>query len=969
MVSKQRIFDGTLKELILEKKLSQLSFEAALQHYCQKLAQTVDVQRVGVWSLDQSQTSLTSLTEWNAETLTEKSGTILTQAEARTFIAAISRHDLVVCDDALSAPECTELAQRYLPRNHITSLLACPLHRYGQFVGVLCLEHIGPPRTWEEDESEFVACVASLISAVFSMSIHALPAPHAMALNRRARYYAESVSDWYWETDAEYRLQNVIGGDSKSGLDMQALIGLTLWEVQNLAPVANTWPQVQASMERRSDIEAFIVTSIDPSGAHLYGELTGKAVFADDGTFIGYSGIARDATSRIQRDMELRSSETKYLNAAHLANVGSWVWDELEGRITYCSPELELIYGTNTDELIARTVAHKRDDQSDNLHYEKDLSWIHPDDREEYRATVESASRNRTGYDIVTRIIRDDGSVRILHERCEPVFDLMGRFVETTGVLLDITAQEESKNELMRNRAQLSNLMDNIPGAIYRVKNDRNWTIIYKSAGFDALFVPAPDRDSDTPPLNLDLRSMIAESDVRMIDEAVAKAIENDSVFAFEYPVKKSDGSIVWLSERGRPVIAENGDVELEGFLIDVTEKHEAEEALVRAQRLEAIGQLTGGVAHDFNNLLAVILGNLELLRDELSDPDHLEFIQASIGATWRGADLTKNMLSFARRARLQPALLDLNKTVADTQRWISRTLPENIIIHTVTARDLWEIEADRSSSESALLNLILNARDAMPQGGKLIIETSNVVIDHDYAESQNELLEKGRYVVLSVTDTGQGMSKDVMNRIFEPFFTTKIAGAGSGLGLSMIQGFIKQSGGSVHVYSEPGVGTTFKIYFKARDQGVGVRPDQKRSVQETADFAGAKILVAEDEIQVLRIIKRTLEGLGCVVTTAASGDEALHLFEENPDFDLLVTDIVMPGKLMGTHLAKAARAIRSDLPVIFMSGYADEAMVHGNGLRPEDIRLSKPTARSNLIVAVKRALAIAEGSKAKNRE
>jgi CheY-like chemotaxis protein len=269
----------------------------------------------------------------------------------------------------------------------------------------------------------------------------------------------------------------------------------------------------------------------------------------------------------------------------------------------------------------------------------------------------------------------------------------------------------------------------------------------------------------------------------------------------------------------------------------------------------------------------------------------------------------------------------------------------------------LWEIEVDHGSTESLILNLILNARDAMPEGGKLTIETANKTFDADIEVASSETLKRGSYVVLSVTDTGHGIPKDLLDKIFEPFFTTKSQGKGTGLGLSMVHGFIKQSGGTVHVYSEPNVGTTFKIYFKASDHGLSSEPPVEASVAVDLLSKELRILLAEDEIEVAKIFAKTLEKLGCSVIIAVNGDEALTLFQADPTYDLLLTDIVMPGELMGTHLAKAVRAIREDLPVIFMSGYADEALVHGNGLRREDIRLSKPVSRADLIQAVHQAM------------
>ena len=382
---------------------------------------------------------------------------------------------------------------------------------------------------------------------------------------------------------------------------------------------------------------------------------------------------------------------------------------------------------------------------------------------------------------------------------------------------------------------------------------------------------------------------------------------------------------------------------------------------LAAAQRLETIGQLTGGVAHDFNNLLAVILGNLELLQDECGQESIKARLQPCIDATLRGADLTRSMLSYARQAQLEPHPLDLNRLVRETKNWAGRTLPTSIEIETSLLARLWTVEADPGVAESALLNLILNARDAMPAGGKLTIETSNVRIDELYVDNRNEELVAGRYVMVAVSDTGSGIAQESLERIFDPFFTTKSPGKGSGLGLPMVLGFMRQSGGTVQVYSEPGVGSTFKLYFPATAQHEASTDLPKRDT--LPDGRGKRILIAEDEEEVLTVLTAMLGASGYEVTEAKTGDQAKAIFDADPHFDLLLTDIVMPGTLQGTSLARELRAITSSLPVIFMSGYASEATVHGNGLRPEDIRLMKPVMRRDLLDAVARALQSGPGA------
>ena len=391
--------------------------------------------------------------------------------------------------------------------------------------------------------------------------------------------------------------------------------------------------------------------------------------------------------------------------------------------------------------------------------------------------------------------------------------------------------------------------------------------------------------------------------------------------------------------------------------LTDVTEYERQRKESLRIGRMSAIGQLTGGVAHDFNNLLAVIMGNLELMKDAKFDPAHQEMIDAGLAATMRGADLTRNLLAFARQSELEVEILDLNSIVLDAQNWMRRVLPESISVETSLLANAWPVQLDRSSLESALLNLVVNARDAMGGFGNLTIETANLRIDEAYVDSRDEELVVGRYVLLAVSDTGTGISQQNLDRLFEPFFTTKAPGSGSGVGLSMVQGFVKQSGGTVQVYSEVGVGTTFKLYFPAFSGEVpsesGLEPVGLANVE-----SDARILLVEDDVNVRRVLEAILKEARYTVVTANSGDAALEVFHREPGLDLLVTDIVMPGRLQGPGLAKEIRILQPSLPIVFLSGYAAEATVHGNGLQPEDIRLMKPVAKQDLLDVISRRLA-----------
>ena len=368
-----------------------------------------------------------------------------------------------------------------------------------------------------------------------------------------------------------------------------------------------------------------------------------------------------------------------------------------------------------------------------------------------------------------------------------------------------------------------------------------------------------------------------------------------------------------------------------------MAQREKAENELRQIQKMESIGQLTGGIAHDFNNMLAIVIGSLDIAERRFSsDPERARTaIGHALEGANRAASLTKRLLAFARRSPLQPQTIDANQMVSGMSELLRRTLGEGISIETVLAGGLWRTHADPGQLENAVLNLSVNARDAMEGQGRLTIETMNTHLDDPYV-AQHEGLAAGQYVAVVISDNGPGMPREVMERAFEPFFTTKGVGKGTGLGLSQVYGFVRQSGGHVKIYSEAGQGTSVKIYlprsFAAEDTVAGDRPP----VEVPRARPGELILVVEDEDQVRRMSLDALDELGYQVLQAADGEEALALVRARADIRLLFTDVVMPG-LNGRELADQARILRPDLPVLFTTGYTRNAVVH-NGVVDNDV-------------------------------
>ncbi len=417
----------------------------------------------------------------------------------------------------------------------------------------------------------------------------------------------------------------------------------------------------------------------------------------------------------------------------------------------------------------------------------------------------------------------------------------------------------------------------------------------------------------------------------------------------------RKDGSRFWANVTINPIRDKDG--RLLGYAKitrDITERREAQTALqraqehlVQAQKMEGIGQLTGGVAHDFNNLLTVIIGNLESAQRNLRSPAaHVERLIRSVDNAMRGAQraasLTQRLLAFSRRQPLEPKPIDLGRLVTGMSELLRRTLGEQVAIDTVLAGGLWRIHVDPTQLEVSILNLAVNARDAMPNGGKLTIETANVYLDETYAAAQAEVVP-GQYVVIGITDTGSGMTREVLARAFEPFYTTKDIGHGTGLGLSQVYGFVKQSGGNVKIYSEAGQGTTVKIYLPRMHSDDGALAVPEAEARAPRSSGGQTILVVEDEADVRAHTTSILRELGYQVLEASTTAAALATLQNHPEVMLLFTDVGLPGGMDGRQLADAARKLRPDLRILFTTGYARNAIVHDGRLDPGVVLIPKP--------------------------
>jgi signal transduction histidine kinase len=505
---------------------------------------------------------------------------------------------------------------------------------------------------------------------------------------------------------------------------------------------------------------------------------------------------------------------------------------------------------------------------------------------------------------------------------------------------------EDRTRELLKSRDLLTFVLEAFPDGVFlKVGEPDGLRFLYVNSAGERILGKRRDEVIDKPDKEviqsihyLEDRKVVATGEPLQIRERKLETLDGPRLFDIrKYPLKlPSDQNVGLLT-----------------ILRDVTDQRHRDEALRQSQRMDAVGNLTGGVAHDFNNLLAIITGNTELLNERLSPgTDEAALNQEVFQAALRGSELVKRLLAFARKQHLQPQVVKVNERLHQTVALLRRALKEDVQIRVVDSNDLWAAYVDPTQVDDALVNLALNARDSMPKGGTVTIETSNVVLEQDYAD-QNSDVKPGEYVMLAVSDNGSGMPPEVVQRAFEPFFTTKEPGKGTGLGLSQIYGWIKQSEGHVKIYSEIGHGTTVRLYLPRA--GADAATSSERSAEAVPIEGGReRILVVEDNPAVRTTVTRQLSGLGYEPIEAANGVEALGMVRNGTEFDLLFTDMVMPGGLTGGELASEVRKLRPDARILFTSGYTEQAV---QGFVAGHASLSKPYRKSDLARAIRAAL------------
>lgn len=578
------------------------------------------------------------------------------------------------------------------------------------------------------------------------------------------------------------------------------------------------------------------------------------------------------------------------------------------------------------------------------------LALIHPDDR----AAVLEAQEDteiRNIFDAQYRIMNKEGDYSWFWDRGIKEFDTAGKLISITGVMRDITARKEVERAMEESQFRLEHVLGATPTVLYvlKIKGEKLLPVwvsasITRILGYSLDEAMQPDWwESNVHPEDRD----------RCL-ENIQTLLEKDGL-THEYRFMHKNGEVFWIRDELRVIRDRKGQPqEIVGAWNDITERVETESKLRQVQKLDAIGQLTSGIAHDFNNRLTVILGNLQLLEKKLEDnKEAKQMLHAAIEATRAGATLTQRLLSFSKQQVLETDVININDLILDVSNLMGNILEENITIELRLDDGVWQILSDAGQLQEALLNLCVNARDAMPEGGNLIIETSNVTYGDDKYKPAYKV-QAGDYVKISVSDSGCGMPREVLDRAFEPFFTTKKRGksTGTGLGLAMVYGFIKQTKGYVHIYSEQGHGTCVNIYLPRlkgqKAQGNEAMITDKSEADHSAAFAGnITVLVVEDDEFVRNISTLLLKELSCEVIEADNGAEGLQVMQERDDIDLVFSDMMMPGGMNGVEMIEKMREQNPELRAIIVSGYSEDTVVSRD---MNIIWLRKPFTRESLI-------------------
>jgi two-component system, cell cycle sensor histidine kinase and response regulator CckA len=716
----------------------------------------------------------------------------------------------------------------------------------------------------------------------------------------------------------------------RTGYSGEEILGLYIWDL-DIDLTQDAWGERWQRFTRSGSFT--IESSHRTKSGEVYPVELSISHVEQDGREYAFA-FGRDITERKRAEASLRQSEERFRGVFEQGSVGIAIIGP-EQCFVGANPAFCRMLGYEEQELVGRSV----------------LSITAPEDESPSRESIGAMSRgDLAGIEMDKRYLRKDGQVIWAHVSTSLLRDETGQPVGAVAIVEDMTERKRAEDDLRRTQFSVDHAADSViwldsVGRIVDVSESACLRLEYTRE--ELLRMTVFDMDPAFP------RDGWPEH---------WEKIKQLGSFTFETLHKGKNGH-AYPEEVTTNYVVFGGQEYNCSFSHDISERkaaekalRESEEQLRQAQKMEAIGQLAGGIAHDFNNVLTTILGYSELIltSDECCSSSLRADVEEIKAAGERASSFTRQILAFSRRQALRPKTLLFNDVLTRMERLLRRTLGENIELVTIADPSLGFVEVDEHQFEQVLVNLALNARDAMPTGGKLTLETANVEVGVASSRTRRGL-QPGSYVMLAVSDTGMGMDERTRSHLFEPFFTTKPVGKGTGLGLATVYGVVRQSGGHIFVHSEPANGTTFEVYLPRIDK---LPEDRARSRYTCGSLTGnERILVVEDEQAVRNLVDRALSHLGYGIVAAGSGDEALALLEGGLVVDLLLTDVVLPGNLQGNDLVQAVSLIRPNLAVLYMSGYTRDAIVHAGRLDPGVNYIEKPFRPDELAARVRELL------------
>ncbi len=952
-----------LRELSQRKAIDRGDLAQALQEITEAAAEVLEVDRTSVWLFNDNRSALRCEEEFVRGSRKHQRGREFLARYAPNYFSAIAEERTINAEDAATDPRTQEFYSLHLIQDNTAALIDAPIRAGGKMLGVFSAAHAGSKRSWTLDEENFAGSMADLVS----LAIEASERKHAEEALRESeskfRAVAETAASAIYIHEGTRFLFCNRGSEVISGYTRDEILKLDPWELVH--PEDRDFVR-QRFLNRQS--------GKPPPSRYEYRILTkqGETRWIDFSvSLISFEGqqallcTAFDISER-KRGEQLQAALYRIAEKTNSARDLDELFAAIHGILA------ELVYARNF--YIALL-----DDRRQMLTYPYFVNDKNPPLAPHRPGKGLTEYVMRTGQPYLNSIAQERelarrGEVELV---ASPSVDWLGVPLQTENNVFGVLALQsysEEKRFGEREKEILTFVSQHIATAVRRKRDEealRESEARYRSQVQSAVYgIYRSNLQDHFIEVNPALVAMLGYD---LVDEVLALKLSTEvyadpwqraalleehkraaRISGVDVRWKRKDEKVIQVRLSGRGIFNENGEVEsFEMIAEDVTERRALEEQLRQSQKMEAVGRLAGGVAHDFNNLLTVIKGYSELMLDQVKEGDPLrDEVEEVKKAADRAATLTRQLLAFSRKQVLAPKVLDLNQVVTTMERLLHRLLGEDVHLHTQLAPDLGRVKADPGQTEQVVMNLAVNARDAMPVGGKLTISTTNVVLS-EQGRSEHTI-PSGAYVVLTVSDTGIGMDNETRSRIFEPFFTTKEQGKGTGLGLSTVYGIVKQSGGYISVHSEPGMGASFEIYFPRVDEAVdasaNIAAGQRRRGYET-------ILLVEDEDGVRALTRQILQKHGYTVLETSHGGEALLACENHKEaIHLLLTDVVL-SQMSGRELAQRLSNMRPEMKVLYMSGYSEDAIMQHGVFGSGTSFLQKPFNTETLITKVREVL------------